>query len=411
MPQDRRRPDPMLAGRLSKGSTPKLEGARGRTFTTASFVSVSGRRVSCRVRIVDVVDDAVDLDGLAGARWRAVVTRDARLAEVFVYAVRSTGVYCRPGCGARLPLRRNVEFFSTPAGAVTAGYRACRRCQPDRDQAGDATLAAVVEVCRWLESPDCDRDLAGMASGLGWSERHLRRRFTEVVGVPVGGYLRAVQAEQARSGLRAGMAVADAAFGAGYGSARAFYEHGAPRLGMTPARYRSGGAGERIGYTSLITPRGVVVAACTAKGVCAVRVGADEAALVAEVAAEFPRAVLERDDGGLEHVAGVLAGALRGDDDATVLPVDLRGSAFRVRVWEALRTIPVGETRSYGEVAAGIGSPTAVRAVGGACAANPAALVVPCHRVVRQDGSLGGYRWGTATKRALLDAEAQKSEP
>jgi AraC family transcriptional regulator of adaptative response/methylated-DNA-[protein]-cysteine methyltransferase len=207
------------------------------------------------------------------------------------------------------------------------------------------------------------------------------------------------------------MPVTDAAFEAGYGSSRAFYEHGATRLGMTPSRYRSGGAGERIRYTSMVTPIGVVVAASTVRGVCAVRVGSDEAALVAEVAAEFPEAVVERDDDGLGEVAVVLAGAVRGDDDATVLPVDLQGTAVQVRVWEALRAIPAGDTRSYSEVAVEIGAPTAVRAVAGACAANPAALVVPCHRVVRQDGSLGGYRWGVATKQALLDAEASIRTP
>ncbi len=368
-------------------------------------MSGSGRRKARRVRRFGGVDD------LAEARWRAVEARDGRLAGVFVYAVRSTGVYCRPGCGARRPLRRNVEFFATPADAVGAGYRACRRCCPERDQIGDPAVASVVAVCRWLEHPEPDRDLAAFAAGLGWSERHLRRRFSEVVGVPVGSYLRAQQADRVRAALRAGMPVADAAYEAGYGSSRAFYDHGARRLGMTPARYRSGGAGERIGYTSTVTPIGVVVAASTARGVCAVRVGSSEAALVAEVAAEFPGALVERDDGGLADIALVLAGAVRGGEDATLLPVDLRGTAFQVRVWEALRAIPGGQTRSYSEVAAGIGSPAAVRAVAGACAANPAALVVPCHRVVRQDGSLGGYRWGIVTKQALLGAEAASRTP
>lgn len=368
-------------------------------------MSGSGKRQARRVRRFGGVDDLVE------ARWRAVETRDARLAGVFVYAVRSTGVYCRPGCGARRPLRRNVEFFATPAEAAGVGYRACRRCCPDRDRVSDPAVAAVIEICRWLEHPDPDHDLASMAAGLGWSQRHLGRRFSEVLGVPIASYLRAQQAERVRAALRAGLPVTDAAFEAGYGSSRAFYEHGATRLGMTPSRYRSGGAGERIGYTSMVTPIGVVVAASTVRGVCALRVGPDEAALVTEVAAEFPEAVVERDDDGLGEVAVVLAGAVRGDDDATVLPVDLHGTAFQVRVWEALRAIPAGDTRSYSEVAVEIGSPTAVRAVAGACAANPAALVVPCHRVVRQDGSLGGYRWGVATKQALLDAEASIRTP
>jgi AraC family transcriptional regulator of adaptative response/methylated-DNA-[protein]-cysteine methyltransferase len=346
------------------------------------------------------------MDDVAEARWRAVQGRDGRLTGPFVYAVVTTGIFCRPGCGARRPLRANVEFFATPADAVGAGYRACRRCRPDCDPAGDPALASVIAVCRFLERPDADAHLGPVAADLGWSERHLRRRFSQVVGVSVGSYLRAQQAERVRSALRAGMGVTEAALEAGYGSSRAFYAHGASRLGMAPARYRSGAGGERIGYTSVGTPIGVVVAAATARGVCAVRVGADEAALVAELAAEFPDAALARDDARLAEVAAALAGAVRGDADATALPVDLQGTAFQVRVWEALRAIPTGQTRSYSQVAAGIGAPTAVRAVAGACAANPAALVVPCHRVLRQDGSLGGYRWGVGTKRALLSAEA-----
>ena len=351
------------------------------------------------------------MDELSEARWRAVEARDARLGGVFVYAVRSTGVYCRPGCGARRPLRRNVEFFATAEQARAAGYRPCRRCRPEGDEPSDPVVASVIAVCRELERPDARRDPAAIASSVGWSERHLRRRFVEVVGVPIGGYRRALQAERARAALRAGRSVTDAAVEAGFGSSRAFYDHGASRLGMAPARYRAGAPGERIGYTSLLTPIGVVVAARTARGVCAVRVGPDEAALVAEVTAEFPRARLKRDDEGLEGVAVVLAGAVRGDGDASALPLDLQGTAFQVRVWEALRAIPPGDTRSYAEVATGIGAPAAVRAVAGACAANPVALVVPCHRVVRRDGSLGGYRWGIAAKRALLDAEASNATP
>jgi AraC family transcriptional regulator of adaptative response/methylated-DNA-[protein]-cysteine methyltransferase len=335
-----------------------------------------------------------------------VQARDARMAGLFIYAVRSTGVYCRPGCGARRPLERNVEFFSTPAQADAAGYRACRRCRPDQTQATDPAVQAVITLCRWLEGPQGNQNVSAIASTLGYGERHLRRRFSEVVGVPIGTYLRAQQAERARTALQSGMMVTDAVFEAGYGSTRAFYEHGATRLGMTPGRYRDGGRGERIRYTSMITPIGVVLAASTARGVCAVQVGPDEPELVSRLAAEFPHAIIERDDEGLAHVAVLLAGAVRGEQDPTVLPLDLEGTAFQIRVWEALRTIPVGSTRSYSQVALQIGSPTAVRAVAGACGANPAALVIPCHRVVRQDGSLGGYRWGIAAKQALLAVEA-----
>jgi AraC family transcriptional regulator of adaptative response/methylated-DNA-[protein]-cysteine methyltransferase len=202
------------------------------------------------------------------------------------------------------------------------------------------------------------------------------------------------------------MRVTDAVFEAGYGSSRAFYEHGATRLGMTPGRYRAGGRGERIGYTSIVTPIGIVVAASTALGVCSVQLGPDEAVLTTKLAAEFPHAIIERDDDGLVEVALVLAGAVRGERDPTDLAVDLEGTAFQIRVWEALRSIPAGHTRTYSEVAAEIGAPKAVRAVASACAANTVALAVPCHRVVRQDGSLGGYRWGTPAKEALISVEA-----
>jgi AraC family transcriptional regulator of adaptative response/methylated-DNA-[protein]-cysteine methyltransferase len=364
--------------------------------------SVSGRRAA---RTVPRFRRMNDLDE---ARWRAVEGRDECVAGVFVYAVTTTGVYCRPGCGARRPLRRNVEFFATPEEAQASGYRACARCRPDRDRASDPTVAAVIAACRRFEHLGDDESVASVAADVGLSERHLRRRFTELVGVPIGGYLRAQRADATRGALRAGQGVTDAVVESGFGSFRAFYEHGATRLGMTPGRYRDGGRGERIRYTSIDTPLGFVVAACTARGVCAVRLGPSEAALVKELGSEFPHATIERDDDGLVAVAHVLAGAVRGDDDPTVLPLDLEGTAFQIRVWEVLRSIPVGETQTYSQVAAALGEPRAVRAVASACAANGAALTVPCHRVVRRDGTLGGYRWGVATKRALLAVESSR---
>jgi AraC family transcriptional regulator of adaptative response/methylated-DNA-[protein]-cysteine methyltransferase len=348
------------------------------------------------------------MENLDDVRWDAVQSRDERAGGVFVYAVRTTRVFCRPGCGARKPLRRNVEFFATAAQATDAGYRACRRCQPDQEHPVDTAISAVITLCRELEGRESRLDVAALASRLGYSERHLRRRFGEVVGVSIGEYARAQQAERARHALRSGRNVTEAALDAGFGSSRAFYEHGASRLGMTPGRYRDGGRGERIGYTSLSTPVGVVVAASTVTGVCSITIGLDESHLTKELASEFPNAVLERDDEGLSMVAEILASAVRGEGDPTVLPLDLQGTAFQIRVWEALRTIPSGQTRSYSDVATLIGAPGAVRAVGSACAANPAALGVPCHRVVRRDGSLGGYRWGLDTKEALLRAEAAR---
>ncbi|MGC2174655.1 MAG: bifunctional DNA-binding transcriptional regulator/O6-methylguanine-DNA methyltransferase Ada [Acidimicrobiales bacterium] len=341
---------------------------------------------------------------LDDVRWRAVESRDATMSNCFIYAVTSTKIFCRPGCGSRRALRRNVEFFATPSDALLAGYRACRRCRPEEVHVSDPTVAAVIETCRRLEENDA-ASFAALAADLGYSERHLRRRFSEVIGVSVGTYARACRAERIRAKLRAGTPVTSAVFDVGYGSMRAFYEHGAPMLGMTPGRYRDGGRGECITFTSVETPLGWVVAARTTRGVCAVRIGDDEVELVKGLIDEYPNALVERDDLGLAEVADVLGDAIRGERDATELPLDLAGTAFQLRVWAALRTIPRGETRTYSEVAQEIGAPSAVRAVASACAANEAALTIPCHRVVRKDGSMGGYRWGVDVKQKLLAAE------
>jgi AraC family transcriptional regulator of adaptative response/methylated-DNA-[protein]-cysteine methyltransferase len=341
-------------------------------------------------------------------RWRAVETRDATMNGCFVYAVASTKVFCRPHCGSRRALRRNVEFFSTPMEAAEAGYRPCRRCRPEESRESDPLLVAVIETCRRLESTN-DVSLTAIAADLGYSERHLRRRFQETIGVSASVYARSYKAERVRASLRAGAPVTSAVFDAGYGSVRAFYEHGAPALGMAPARYRAGGEGERITFTSVQTTLGWVVAARTSRGVCSIRVGDDEDELVLGLKTEFSNAVVERDDDDLADLAAVLAGAVRGVRDATALPVDVAGTAFQLRVWEALRAIPMGETRTYSQVAEGIGAPRAVRAVASACAANEAALAIPCHRVVRKDGSMGGYRWGVEVKKQILEAERSGS--
>jgi AraC family transcriptional regulator, regulatory protein of adaptative response / methylated-DNA-[protein]-cysteine methyltransferase len=345
------------------------------------------------------------MEDLNEVRWNAVQSRDAAMAGCFIYAVTTTGVYCRPGCGARRPLRTNVEFFSTNDEARAAGYRACMRCRPDEARRVDPTTDAVIATCREIERTCGGFDVANFASQLGYSEGHLRRRFRVVVGVSLASYVRECQLERVRETLRDADSVTEAIFEAGYNSVSAFYERGAPRLGMTPARYRDGARDEVIRYTTVGTPLGVVLAASTERGICVIRVGRDETLLVKEVIAEFPRARINRDDDGLRDVAIVLASAVRGEADAGVLPLDLLGTAFQIRVWESLRAIPVGETRTYSDVAQQIGSPRAVRAVASACAANPAALAIPCHRVVRRDGSLGGYRWGLDVKEALLLAE------
>ncbi|HWD95064.1 MAG TPA: bifunctional DNA-binding transcriptional regulator/O6-methylguanine-DNA methyltransferase Ada [Acidimicrobiales bacterium] len=341
-------------------------------------------------------------------RWRAVELRDASMSGCFVYAVTSTKVFCRPNCGSRRALRRNVEFFATPVDAVEAGYRACRRCRPEEPRDSDPSVAAVVETCRRLERAN-ETSLAEIAADLGYSERHLRRRFHDIIGVSASVYARSYKAERVRARLREGAPVTSAVFDAGYGSTRAFYEHSAPTLGMAPNRYRKGGMGEQITFTTAESPLGWVVVARTPRGVCSIRVGNDEDALVRELTKEFSKARIERDDKGLIDVVAVLAGALKGECDATELPLDIAGTAFQLRVWDALRAIPLGETRTYSQIAQQIGAPRAVRAVASACAANEAALAIPCHRVVRKDGSMGGYRWGVEVKEQILDAEQRAS--
>lgn len=329
--------------------------------------------------------------------------QDAGADGRFVYAVRSTGVYCRPSCPARRPLRRNVEFFEGPAQAEGAGYRACRRCDP-AGTAGDRVAEAVARVCAALAEPDPPA-MAELAGRVGFSPSYLRRSFTRLVGSTPRQYAAAARRERARAGLRSGGAVMAAAFGAGYGSSRAFYEEASSALGMAPASYRRGGAGEVVRYTEVASPLGAVLVAATARGVCAVRF-LDGSSAGAVLAAELPAAVLVRDDAGLrEAAAGVVAAVGAGPHPA--LPLEVRATAFQLQVWRALQAIPAGRTATYAEVAAAVGRPSAVRAVAAACAANPVAVLVPCHRVVGTGGRLAGYRWGLERKRALLDAERE----
>ena len=346
------------------------------------------------------------MDTLDDVRWAAVLDRDDESLGVFVYAVTSTGIFCRPGCAARRPLRKNVEFYATPDAALAAGFRACKRCRPDSAFVRDAMTATIAEVCRRLEQPGHRATVGAMAKELGYNERHLRRRFQEIVGVTPATYARAQQALRVRNGLQSATTVTQAVVDAGYGSPRAFYEHGATTLGMSPDRFREGGLDENIYFTSVQTPRGFVLISCTSRGVCDVRVGSDEETLETEMRTKFHRAIVQRDDEGLVKVANSFARSVEGYSRTEELPLDVQGTVFQIRVWEALRRIPAGQTRSYADVAADIGAPTAVRAVASACGANPVAIIIPCHRVRRTDGSLGGYRWGVDVKAALLSAEA-----
>lgn len=351
------------------------------------------------------------MNELDEARWQAVSRRDENAVGVFFYAVTTTGIYCQPTCPSRRPRRENITYFATAADAVAAGFRACRRCRPDAEVVTDPAVASVIAVCRWIENPDDDPDLAELADRVGWSQRHLRRVFTDTIGVTITAYRRAQRSERARSALRRGVPVTEAVFGAGYGSMRAFYDHGANQLGSSPDAFRRGSPGADVAFSSISLPLGEVVVAATARGVCAVRIGDDPEALISEIAAEFPEATIARDDEALLPVVALVGQLAEGRPSAWAaqIPLDLRGSAFQVAVWEALRSVESGTVVSYAELADRIGRPGAHRAVGSACAANPVALLVPCHRVVRRDGGPGGYRWGPERKRAILTAETARA--
>ncbi len=334
--------------------------------------------------------------------WQAVESRTARPDRPFFYGVRSTKIYCRPACPARRPDRSKVEFFADAAEAEAAGFRACLRCRPCET----AMLAEkVASACRYIETHLKETvNLAVLSTQAGLSPAHFQRVFRRMAGVSPREYAAACRAGQFKTHLKNGEPVTSALMDAGYGSTSRLYEQSP--LGMTPTQYKRGGE-MTITYTLADTPLGKMLVAATAKGICAVTLGEGDAELEASLAKEFPSATLTRDDSGLAEWKETLEQHLAGQPHLD-LPLDVRATAFQRRVWQELQTIPSGETRSYTQIAEALGSPTAARAVARACASNPVALVVPCHRVVRGDGSLSGYRWGVGRKQALLDREKQE---
>jgi AraC family transcriptional regulator, regulatory protein of adaptative response / methylated-DNA-[protein]-cysteine methyltransferase len=338
-------------------------------------------------------------------RWRAVLARDARANGAFVYAVSSTGIYCRPSCASRRPHRDRVVFFDTPAEAARAGYRACRRCRPDETAAADPWIEKVRRACVYLANVDGHVSLAHLALRLGGSPYHFQRSFTRIVGVSPRAYADACRLDKVKRGLRRGAQVTAAMVDAGYGSSSRFYERAAAKLAMPPAQYRRGGAGAAIAYAIVDSPLGRLLVAATPRGVCAVSMGSSDAELSRALKAEYPAAALQPADRGLELWARQIVRHLEGRRPRLELPLDVQATAFQWQVWTALGKIPYGETRTYKEVAASIGRPRAVRAVAHACAANPVAVAIPCHRVLRTDRGLGGYRWGLSRKKTLLAAE------
>jgi AraC family transcriptional regulator of adaptative response/methylated-DNA-[protein]-cysteine methyltransferase len=342
--------------------------------------------------------------------WRAVQDRTRGADGAFVFAVRTTHIYCRPSCPSRRPLRHNVEFFPLPEAAERAGYRACKRCRPRELKAADPAVERVRRACRLIERALEDGEagppaLSELGEQIGISPFHLQRSFKRLLGISPRDYADAWRLGRVKSMLREGDGVAGALYEAGYGSASRLYERSDAQLGMTPATYKKRGKGARIGFTLVASPLGRLLVAGTERGICAVSLGEDDAGLENGLRSEYPAAEILREDARLQPSIAAILAFLAGSEPDLALPLDLRATGFQWRVWQELRRIPRGETASYSEIAAAIGQPKAVRAVANACANNRVALVIPCHRAIRADGAVGGYRWGAERKEKLLAAE------
>jgi AraC family transcriptional regulator, regulatory protein of adaptative response / methylated-DNA-[protein]-cysteine methyltransferase len=338
-------------------------------------------------------------------RWNAVIGRDRTASGTFVYAVRSTGVYCRPGCASRRPRRDRVAFFDTALDAERAGFRPCRRCRPREAAAPDPWLDRIRRACVYLANVDGHPSLASLARLLGGSPYHLQRNFKRIVGITPRQYAEAARLRRVKHGLRGRKSVTDATLDAGFGSSSRLYERAVPKLGMTPTTYQRGGAGAQIRFTTVGSPVGRLLIAATARGVCLVSIGRSDAELESALEREYPQAAITRDPGALARWTRRVLDHLAGCQPRVELPLDIQATAFQWQVWEALAAIPYGTTRTYADVAAAIGRPGSARAVARACATNPVALAIPCHRVVPAAGGVGGYRWGAPRKRALLATE------
>lgn len=346
---------------------------------------------------------------ITNQRWAAVLDRDPRFDHEFVYAVRSTGIYCRPTCPSRRPRREQVTFFGTTQEAEHAGFRACRRCHPDRN--GTSTQDVVARVCRYLEQNAERRITLGELSRIsGYSGFHLQRMFKKALGISPRQYAAGHRLQDLKSHLRQGYNVTAATYEAGYGSSSRVYEKANGRLGMTPATYGRGGAGVEIRYATAACPLGRVLVAATGRGVCAVQFGDSDRQLQRELREEFPAAEIRPAGADLRAWVREVVNAAAGRQPHPGVPLDLQCTAFQRQVWEALLRIPYGSTRSYQQIAADIGHPKAARAVARACATNPVAVLIPCHRVVRGTGAMGGYRWGVERKQKLLARERRAAD-
>ena len=346
-------------------------------------------------------------EGTDAARWDAVKARDASFDGKFTYSVATTGVYCRPSCASRLARRENVAFHASCRAAEAAGFRPCRRCKPNEPSLHAQYAAKVAEVCRLIEKADEPPRLADLAAAAGLSAYHFHRVFKAIAGVTPKAYAVAHRQKRVRENLDRSSTVTEAIFDAGFNSSGRFYAESSKVLGMTPSEFRSGGANAAMRFAVGECSLGAILVAASDKGITAILLGDDPDALVHELEDRFPKAALIGGDRAFEAVMAKVVGLVEEPNRGFDLPLDVRGTAFQHRVWQALREIPAGETAAYSEIAERIGMPKAVRAVAAACAANKIAVAIPCHRVVRNDGSLSGYRWGVDRKRALIAREAK----
>jgi len=344
---------------------------------------------------------------LRDPRWPRLLARDPSADGSFYYSVATTGVYCRPSCGARTPRPENVAFHATAAEAERAGFRACRRCKPNAPPAAERAAAQVAEMCRFIEQSEAPPSLAALARHVGLSTFHAHRLFKTGTGITPKSYNSALRQQRLRGELRAPGSVTTAIYGAGYGSSGRFYAEAPRRLGMKPSAFKAGGASEQIRFAIGQCSLGAILVAATARGVCAISLGADPEALLHELERQFMGAELLGGDPAFEAIVAQAVALVENPEREHRLPLDIRGTAFQERVWRALRDIAPGRTMSYAELAKRVGAPRAVRAVASACAANRLAVAIPCHRVVRTDGELSGYRWGVERKRELLEREGK----
>jgi AraC family transcriptional regulator, regulatory protein of adaptative response / methylated-DNA-[protein]-cysteine methyltransferase len=349
-------------------------------------------------------------------RWQAVLARDSGMDTAFVYAVRSTGIYCRPSCPSRRPRREQVAFFRQAAIAEKAGYRACLRCKPasNGNDAPNEDARALAQLCREIEKqigedPECTLKLADLSERAGISSHSVHRLFRKMIGITPRQFADALRLRKLKGRLQRGDSVTTALYNAGYGSASRLYEYANAQLGMTPATYRHGGKGMEIVYTIEECPQGKVLVAATDRGVSAVYLGDQDRPLERALHEEYPKANIRKGSGTLGPWVRAIVKHLRGGEKHLDLPLDVEATAFQRRVWQELQKIPYGTTKTYTQVAKALGQPTAARAVARACATNPVSIVVPCHRVVRASGQLAGYRWGLDRKRALIEQERKSA--